>query len=87
MNSEQEGWLVYVRKRISSMLCDETPYKFHDFTRDLRREWADEGHQVTSDTACFLAYHGALAIQDAPDPQIAAMGLEQWIVNVIKSKR
>ena len=87
MDSAQELWMVFVRHRISSMLCDESRYRFHDFTRDLEREWADEHKDVRNHIPCFLAYHGALAIPAAPDPMLAAAGLEAWIVHATKSNQ
>ena len=80
-------WTTFVRKRISSMLCD---YSQHSdtallaFMRDISNAWEEVDIDVMIDPVCYLMKQGAVGLGmlagDKERLYMVAEGLEQWIV-------
>lgn len=80
-------FMVYIRKRISSMLgdySDGASLAVHNFRTDVEREWGFADRSTREHIGCFLAYHGAIGLQSVcANPErlfVAAEELEKWIV-------
>lgn len=79
-------FLVALRQRISSFLCEDSRFAILDFRRDIERLYS--GLPAAHEIDCFIAMNGARGLaavcHDKEKLITCATGLEKWIVSRCK---